>query len=476
MVDKRVCKNMKKEDRQKNTNKTHKTNFYSERIADNLHDKKNINKKQDIKVQEVFRRLDNEKYKERYVETQNEQESDNKKDGELYIDNYFMQKAIEISILGHPSPNPYVGAVIVKDNKIIAQGYHKKAGMAHAEVEAILDAKNKYDKNAEKMLEGSTLYVSLEPCNHTGRTPPCTDAIIKAKIKKVVYAMDDPNKNVRGGGAKYLQEQAQAVNSAYLKILRKKIPLLTLKMACTLDGKTVLDEDTAQKENTMCDEKCEQKKIAPNKHDDQNDRQNIQDDKYTKKKKWVSCEYSRKLVMKMRDKTDAIIIGANTAIIDNPRLTARGYENDPLRVIVDSKLKCPTDLNVFADSNALVAYCDANKNNIDEFEKKKIRLIKCPKNISGKVDLKYLLEKLAKMNINQILCEGGATLARNLLELDLIDVMILFYAPKFAPDSKNLLFSQDKTTNGNIEKHMKNAHIINVMKCDSDLMIVLSLR
>jgi len=378
----------------------------------------------------------------------------------------FMQRAFEISILGHPSPNPYVGAVIVKNGEIIGEGYHKKAGLNHAEVEAILDAKKRYadandtdsSEKMKKIFDGATLYVTLEPCNHTGKTPPCTKAIIDAGIKKVVFSLKDPNENVKGGGKLFLEkngveviggileEYARAVNNAYLKVLAQKMPLVTLKMACTLDGKTYIS------------------------------------DKYPRQ---ISSEQSQNIVMKMRDKADAIMVGIGTVIKDNPKLTARTNKEyqDPLRVVVDSKLRSVADMNVFSDSNVVVAYCTSEDAKIQQFEKNDIRLIKCPQDKTGRVDLHYLLKELAKMGINQVLCEGGSTLARSLLDKNLIDVMILFYAPIIAPDGQKLIFrsmnetdKKQKNEISEVSDYIKNAKIVNAIKCADDLMVVLNLR
>ncbi|MFA5108127.1 MAG: bifunctional diaminohydroxyphosphoribosylaminopyrimidine deaminase/5-amino-6-(5-phosphoribosylamino)uracil reductase RibD [Candidatus Micrarchaeia archaeon] len=384
-------------------------------------------------------------------------------------DLFFMQQALELAVRGRPAPNPYVGAVIVKEEKIIGMGFHKKAGEAHAEVEAIFDVKKKNPKDWKSLLKGSTLYVNLEPCNHTGRTPPCTDAIIDAGIGKVVFAMKDLNAKVKGDGEKklreagievesgILEEAAQAVNSAYIKALKTSMPLLTLKMAITLDGKTATSSGDS---------------------------------------KWISCERSRMIVMKMRDKAGAVLVGAGTVLKDNPQLTARKLEKEtdakksknaranesvqtdfdemefvsPLRVIVDSNLSVSGDEKVFFDKNALVACTQkADKKKIDKLQKKGIDVLMCPADKNGHVDLKFLLMQLQKREINQVLCEGGATLAKALLDEGLIDVMILFVAPKIiGGDGKSLFEGKGALEIANAT----NAEIVNVASIGTDLMVV----
>jgi len=358
-------------------------------------------------------------------------------------DSFFMQRCFELALQGYPSPNPYVGAVLVKDDESIGEGFHLKAGGNHAEIEAILDVKEKHPGNWEELILGSTLYVNLEPCNHTGRTPPCSEAILKAGISRVVYAMNDPHK-IAGGGAQKLKEngvevvpsvlegQAKAINAAYLKVLETGLPLVTLKMACTMDGKTA----TA-----------------------------------TGDSKWISSEESRAVVMKMRDKADAVIIGANTALFDNPKLTARGNEKyrNPLRVVVAGSLRVKRNMEVFGDKNVLVAYCDADEKLIESFRAEKIELLKCPKTSEGRVDLRFLLLELAKRGKNQVLCEGGATLSKSLLDLGLIDVMIIFYSPKILGGEGRGIF---EGAGASLISECKKCEIVNAMMVGGDLMVV----
>ena len=386
-------------------------------------------------------------------------------------DLFFIQQALELAVRGRPSPNPYVGAVIVKNGEAIGYGFHKKCGEAHAEIEAIEDVKGKNPTGWKALLKGSALYVNLEPCNHFGKTPPCTDAIIEAGIGRVVFAMKDPNKNVLGGGEKklrgagievrsgVLEEAARAVNAAYLKALKTGMPILTLKMAMTLDGKIAAE---------------------------------------TGDSKWISCEQSRRIVLAMRDKAGAVLVGAGTVHKDNPRLTAKGRIDagkkdknagkekfddvraqdakelcDPLRVIVDSKLSVSGDENVFFDKNALVACTKkADEKKVALLRKKGIEVLVCPQDKNGHVELKFLLLELHKRGINQVLCEGGATLAKALLDGGLIDVMILFIAPKIIGGKGKGLF-EGKGALGIADAI--GAEIVNVAKVEQDLMVVVKI-
>lgn len=304
-----------------------------------------------------------------------------------------MQKALELSLKGNPSPNPLVGCVITKANKIIATGFHKKFGEAHAEINAL--------KKAGKKAINAEIYVSLEPCTHFKgkKTPACAQAIIKSGIKKVFIALTDPNKKVKGKGIKQLKkagikvetgllkEKAEKINESFIKFQKTGQPFVTLKAAITLDGK-----------------------IASK----------------TFESKWISSEESRKKVHEMRSKTDAVLTGENTVLKDNPKLTARikGGRN-PLRVIVTSK-KIPSDYNVFVDSNFLIATTDKKLFSEKKFQGKILEL-KAKNNL---VDLKKLLSELGKRNVSSLLVEGGSGIYSSFVKQKLADKLVLFIAPK----------------------------------------------
>lgn len=302
-----------------------------------------------------------------------------------------MQKALEVSLKGNPSPNPLVGCVITKNNKIIAQGFHKKFGESHAEINAL--------KKAGKKAKNAELFVSLEPCSHYGKTPPCVNSIIKSGIKKVFIAMPDPNPLVNGKGIKklkkagikvktgILKKQAEKINKSFIKFHKTKKPYVILKAAMTLDGK-----------------------IASESFDS----------------KWISNEKSRKTVHKLRSKVDAVLIGQNTVIKDNPRLTSRIKNGrNPLRIIVTAK-KLSSKLNVFSDSNFLIAATNKKLFTEKKFKEKVIQV----KGKNNSVDLKKLMKILGKKGISSVLVEGGSGIYTSLLKEKLIDEFVFFVAPK----------------------------------------------
>jgi diaminohydroxyphosphoribosylaminopyrimidine deaminase/5-amino-6-(5-phosphoribosylamino)uracil reductase len=305
----------------------------------------------------------------------------------------FMKLALELAGKANPSPNPKVGAVIVKDGKIIATGYHRKAGMPHAEIDAL----KKLKKGDAK---GATLYVTLEPCSHYGRTPPCTKAIINAGIKRVVAAMQDPNplvhglEELRANGVDtevgLMENEARALNEAFIKFIETGLPFVTIKAAMSLDGKIAcVDGDS----------------------------------------KWITSSATRHKARSLRAEYDAILVGINTVLKDNPRLTARtpGHK-DPLRVIIDSKLKVPTDAKVFADSNVLVATSEKHdQKKIKILEQMGIRVLIVGKE---KVDLKALMQKLAALKVTSILIEGGGEVNASALKAGIVDRLLFFVAPK----------------------------------------------
>ncbi|ABK62611.1 riboflavin biosynthesis protein RibD [Clostridium novyi NT] len=315
----------------------------------------------------------------------------------------FMKKAIELSKLGvgYTYPNPLVGAVIVKDNKIIGQGYHERFGGAHAEVNAL--------KNATEDVTGATMYVTLEPCSHYGKTPPCANTIVKSGIKEVIVGMRDPNELVAGRGINILkengikvivgvfEEEIKKINEIFIKYITTKEPFCILKTAMTLDGKiaTVMGDS-----------------------------------------KWISNELSREYVHEIRHRVAGIMVGIGTVLKDDPSLTTRLKEKtgrDATRIIVDSKGRIPLNskvLNLDSKEKTIIATTKlADKLKIEEIKKKGAEVIITPiKN--GKVDLKFLVIELGKMNIDSILLEGGGTLNYSALNEGIVDKVISFIAPK----------------------------------------------
>lgn len=313
-----------------------------------------------------------------------------------------MQRALDLSLKGSGfvNPNPLVGAVIVKNNRIIGEGYHEYFGGAHAELNAI--------QNVRGNAVDATLYVTLEPCNHHGKTPPCTERIIQEKFRKVVIGIKDPNPNVTGNGISRLKEegievvvgvleqQIQYSNEVFLKYTSNKIPFCILKMAMTMDGK-----------------------IAT----------------HTGDSKWITNEKSRKWSHELRHQYSAIMVGVNTVIHDDPELTDRSdhlQKKNPLRIVVDSTGRIPMESKILDTSHAdtVVALTkNATKETIQKINKKGVRVIVCPEN-NGKVELLYLFKALGNMNIDSVLIEGGGQLNFSALEEGLVDKVYSFVAPK----------------------------------------------
>lgn len=313
-----------------------------------------------------------------------------------------MQMALRLAAKGRgrTSPNPMVGALIVKKSEIVGQGYHKKAGEPHAEINAITAA--------GKKAQGGTLYVNLEPCNHYGRTPPCTQSILAAGIRQVVVGMCDPNPGVRGGGIDFLQshgvkvkygvldKECRLLNEAFITYVRDKRPFVIMKAAASMDGK-----------------------IAARSGDT----------------KWITGEKARSLVHRLRNEVDAILVGTGTVLSDNPQLTTRLGEKagrDPVRVILDSKLKIPLTARIFnLDSAAptIVATSHhAPKGKQDQLIEKGVEVIPVSTHGDG-LDLAELLSKIGQRGILSLLVEGGARVFGSFLQARLIDKFYLFYAP-----------------------------------------------
>jgi len=317
-------------------------------------------------------------------------------------DEYFMRMALDLARKGqgHTSPNPMVGAVVVKDGEVIGSGYHQAIGLAHAEVNAI--------EAAGAQTKGATLYVNLEPCNHTGRTPPCTRKILDAGIKRVVVAMEDPNTKA-GGGAALLrkhgidvhigvcEEPAKKLNEAFVKYVHTKRPFVLLKCAATLDGR-----------------------IATRSGDS----------------KWVTGEKARKFVHQLRHAVDAILVGIGTIHADDPSLTTRldsGNGLDPVRIVLDTHLSISPSARILQlDSNSdtiLVTGDRVPANKRRAVEKKGVRLIELPIHKDG-IEMQALMDRLGKMGITSLLVEGGSRVIASAFSSGIVDKVLFFYAPK----------------------------------------------
>jgi len=323
----------------------------------------------------------------------------------LMEDKYFMKMALGLAVKGEgfTSPNPMVGAVVVKNGGVVGKGFHEAVGHDHAEVNAINDA--------GIMAGDATLYVTLEPCNHTGRTPPCSVKIVEAGIKRVVIAMNDPNPDVKGGGAEYLkshginvvsgvcEEEAKKLNEAYIKYVTTKRPFVIVKCASTMDGR-----------------------IATR----------------TGNSKWISCDESRRYVHRLRHKVDAIMVGINTIKQDDPSLTVRLNNingKDPVRIILDTILTISEKARVLrldSDSDTIIitghAVSADKKVAINALGAKVIH-IASRKNM---IDLNQLMEYLGRLGITSILIEGGSRVIASAFKAKIVDKVMFFYAPKIS--------------------------------------------
>ncbi len=317
------------------------------------------------------------------------------------MDEFYMEIALESAKkgLGKVSPNPMVGAIIVKNEKIIGSGFHEYFGGNHAEVNAF--------NNAQENVEGATMYVTLEPCSHYGKTPPCADKIIEKKIKRVVIGTLDPNPLVSGKGVKklidagidvtvgVLEDECKKINEVFMKYIKYKNPFVVMKCAMSLDGK-------------ICTEKGESR--------------------------WITGKKSREAVHKTRSLLSAIMVGVDTVIKDNPKLTCRidGGKN-PIRIVLDSTLRIPLSSNVlvdeFKDKTIIVTTCCANKKRLDYIKSLGIKVLIVDKK-EKRVNLNSLMKVLGEMNIDSILLEGGGTLNFSALKENIVDKVQIYIAPK----------------------------------------------
>ena len=319
----------------------------------------------------------------------------------------YMEHALSLAelALGYTSPNPAVGAVIVKDGVVVGMGYTQPPGSAHAEIMAL--------QQAGERANGATMYVILEPCCHQGRTSPCTQAIIDAGISVVHASMLDPNPQVFGKGVKRLkeagiqvhigeyEEKAKEINESYIKFITTGIPFVIAKFAMSLDGK-----------------------IATRNGDS----------------KWISNDHARRYIHKIRHIVDAVMVGVNTVIIDNPQLSARGCCSgrggkiimQPLRVIVDSKGRTPLVARVFKEPGKTIIAVTGpfDEGKTAQYKEVGAEVVEIPdKAKSGMVNLEKLLEVLGQRHITSILVEGGSQLLGSLFDEGLIDKIIVFIAP-----------------------------------------------
>jgi riboflavin biosynthesis protein RibD len=350
-------------------------------------------------------------------------------------DHHYMALAIKLAKQGHytTSPNPRVGCVLVNSvaNKamIIGSGFHQKAGQGHAEVNALLEAKNNYPT----LIAGATAYVTLEPCSHFGKTPPCAQGLIDAEIKRVVAAMVDPNPEVSGRGLAMLEQagikteygllenEAKALNIGFIQLMTKNLPYVRVKLAASLDGKTAMKSGES---------------------------------------KWITSSAARQNVQRLRAQSCAIISGADSILTDNAKMTVRWSDlgelktsyhktdiRQPVRVVIDSQNRLTPNLAFFRQKSTILLIQRGLNNKRLENSHQWPHFVEqvplpCIKNSQGnnKIDLKSLLILLAQRGLNDVLIESGATLAGAFIEQGLVDELILFQAPKLmGGEGRNLV-------------------------------------
>ena len=296
---------------------------------------------------------------------------------------------------GLTSPNPLVGCIIVKRGRIVGKGYHKKAGTEHAEVLAISEA--------GKKAVNSTLYVNIEPCSHWCRTPPCTEKIVEAGVREVIIGMEDPNQLVGGfrelkfRGLKtkigILEKEAKKLNEVYIKYMKTKRPFVIIKVAMSLDGR-----------------------IATKTGDS----------------RYITSKEARTYVHQLRTEVDAVMVGLNTVLRDNPELTPRLVKGkDPMKIVVDSRLKIPKNCNLMKDPTKLIIATTnmAPKNEIKKLQQNGINVI-ITKAQKGLVDLQDLFKQLGKHEITSVMIEGGSELNSSAIKAGIVDKILIFAAPK----------------------------------------------
>ena len=334
---------------------------------------------------------------------------------------YWMAKAIQLAQQGlyTTHPNPRVGCVLVKDDQLIGQGFHAKAGEGHAEVNALADA--------TQAVDGATAYVTLEPCSHQGKTPPCADALIKAGVARVVYGMQDPNPEVSGKGlaklkkagieiiGPVLEAECEALNPGFIKRMREGLPFVRVKLAMSLDGRTAMESGESQ---------------------------------------WITGPEARLDVQRLRAQSDAIVTGIGSVLADNPSMTVRIDNNDqdadpksvrqPLRVIMDTALSILPEAKILYPAHQVCVFSVAEEvepEHQDVLCKKGVTVRFAPRGEDGRLDLLDAMEQLADLGINEVLLEAGAELAGGFLQAGLVDEIVVYIAPKLLGSSARPLFT-----------------------------------
>ncbi len=321
----------------------------------------------------------------------------------------YMARALQLAERGlyTTDPNPRVGCVIVKDGEIVGEGWHLRAGEPHAEIHALQAAGGK--------AKGATVYLTLEPCCHHGKTPPCSSALIEAGVACVIAAMEDPHSRVAGQGLQQcrdagievrtglLQTQARALNPGFIKRMEYGRPYVRSKLAMSLDGRTAMASGES---------------------------------------KWITSEAARRDVQRLRARSSAIVTGVGTVLADDPAMTVRleGVERQPLRVVIDTHLSTPETARILKQpGSTIIMTCSDDHAAAERLQQAGAEVVAMPV-CSRSVDMRAVLDKLGQMEINEVLLETGATLSGSMLQAELIDEMVIYMAPILMGDSARGLF------------------------------------
>jgi len=365
---------------------------------------------------------------------------DNPNEASKRVHETFIRRALKLAEKGrgNVSPNPLVGAVVVKDGQVVGEGFHKRFGEAHAEVNAL--------EAAGDQAIGATLYTNLEPCAHQGKTPPCVEKIWEAGIQKVVVGIKDSNPLVNGKGLEFLakkgisvqegvlEDECRQINAGYLKHVVTGIPLITLKIAQTLDGR-----------------------IASS----------------TGHSRWITSEKSLVEAHKLRAQYDAVLIGVGTVITDDPHLTVRHVRgSNPWRIILDSHLRVPLDSNLISEDDCsktlIISAESASMEKLNRIEERGAKVLVLPSDVDGWVSQDILWNKIGELGITSVLVEGGSVVLTSILKSRFADNMVIFIAPKIIGNGVDAV--------GDLEIRNINDAIkldnIKVKKIDSDLMLI----
>ncbi len=354
------------------------------------------------------------------------------------LDQTYMRRALDLAERGlyTTTPNPRVGAVVVKDNRVIGEGWHQVAGEPHAEVNAIRDAKQ---KSGDTAVKGAAVYVTLEPCSHHGRTPPCADLLVNEGITRVVAAMEDPNPKVAGQGfatlraagidvrVGLLESEARELNVGFIARMTRGLPWVRLKVAASLDGKTALTNGKSQ---------------------------------------WITGPEARKDGHAYRARACAILTGIGTVMEDNPQLTVREVTTprQPLKVIVDSNLQIALDAKILQEGKVLMVHAGGSDDAVKALVGAGLEVLSLP-NSAGKVDLPALMKTLAQRNLNEVHVESGFKLNGSLLRENCVDELLIYFAASFIGHSGQGMFNLPELTD--LEERRKvRIHRVNQLGAD----------